>query len=121
MMLLGAFFTVSFLLTEPQAIPGGPPCPPTPPTVSQELQTSAVSSSESRGEIGSTKPDRLGGGGQGGSLVVGWVFLSWGGEKWSPHSQPHILALESTWPLICPLQKLFAFSGYHVSDSGPRI
>lgn len=28
MMLLGAFFSVSFLLTEPQAIPEGPPCPP---------------------------------------------------------------------------------------------
>lgn len=31
MMLLGAFFAVSFLLTEPQAIPGGPPCPPSLP------------------------------------------------------------------------------------------
>ena len=39
MMLLGAFFTVSFLLTEPQAIPGGPPCPhshPTPSTFSHQ-------------------------------------------------------------------------------------
>lgn len=31
MTLLGAFFSVSFLLTEPQAIPEGPPCPPREP------------------------------------------------------------------------------------------
>ena len=86
--------------------------------MSQELQTSAVNSSESGGEIGSGV---VGVRRQRGSLVGGWVFLSWGGEKRSPHSQSQSLALESTWPPICPLQKLFAFSGHHVSDSGPRI
>ena len=49
------------------------------------------------------------------------MFLSWGGEKRSPHSHPQILALASTWSPTCPLQKLFASSGHHVSDSGPRI
>ena len=92
--------------------------------MSQELQTSAVTSSDSGGEIGSNRGGvgrGGGGGGQRGSLVGRGVFLSWGGKKRSPHSQPQILALESTWPPICPLQKLFAFSGHHVSDSGPRI
>ena len=34
MMSLGAFLSVSSVLTEPQAIPGGPPCPPASPSPS---------------------------------------------------------------------------------------